>query len=191
MAMKTASSFDVNYAYTNFGIVANNSTGLKVLDRTLTSNTGFQIDYNVALFDAKTVVSLSFLQFLSSNLGPIPLTRMGIGVAYHFLRMNGQRLMLDNGVEGKVWGVSPALELSLGLSKVSIKDPLNSNTEFTTSAYDAIPRVLFEVPITPNFLVMLRVGYLTSLSFGQNKTAPFTIKYSGAIYTLGVKLTTL
>ena len=190
--MKTASSFDIDYAYTSLTLNAFNPTGFQILQRNITSSTGFQIDYNVALYDAKTVLSLSFLEFVSSNLGPVPMSRIGFGVAYHFWRMNGQRFLMDNGVEGKVWGISPALELSLGLSRLSIADPNNVKLAFSASSYDMIPRVLFEIPINPNFLIMLRAGYLKSLSFGQSGGGSSdTVNYSGPIFTVGFKLTTL
>ena len=183
-AIKTASSFDVSWGIANLSL--NTTDG--AASRTLTSPDALQIDYNVALFDYRTVASLSFMQLETSSLGPMPLSRIALGVSYHFFRINGQRIVLDNQVEGKVWGISPALELSLGISKISINDPENSTLHFTASAIDAIPRFLVEVPISSTFLLMLRAGYYTTLSSSNQY---FNVKLSGSIFNVGFKLTTL
>jgi hypothetical protein len=185
-AMSTAASFDLSYGILNLGIKTYDLNGTLSRQRTLTSNSVFQIDYNVALFDYKTVATLSFMQVVKSNLGDFPYTRIGIGASYHFIRVNGQRVMLDNQVEGKIWGISPALELTLGLSVLSVNDPTANNLEFTASKIDAIPRLLVEIPAGPSFLIMLRAGFITSLVGG----GLFGVKYTGSVFNIGVKLTT-
>lgn len=189
-ALKTASSFDVSWGAANLTLNAYDlSTGTLSKTRTLTSYTGVQIDYNVALFDYRTVATISFSQFESSNLGSTPFSRVAIGASYHFFRINGQRVIFDSDVESKVWGISPAFELSLGLNKLSIKDPEDANFDFTASQIDILPRVLIEVPVSSNFLLMLRGGYYGTLS--SPKGQAFDIKTSGFIFNIGVKLTTL
>ena len=189
-AIKTASSFDASWAYVpGLGITATEvATGFVNNERTLSSKSGFQIDYNVALFDYRTVVSFSFLELLTSNLGEIPISRLSIGASYHFLRVNGQRVLLDNQVESRVWGISPAIELSLGITKVTIKDPNVANFNFAASLLDVMPRLLIEVPITSSFLLMLRAGPYLTLK-GANTV--YDIKMKGLIINVGFKLTTL
>lgn len=187
-AISTAASFDVSWGLTNLTVDSfSQTTGAQLKSRTLSSQTVFQIDYNVALFDYKTVASLSFTQVGKSNLGDLPLSRVSLGVSYHFLRVNGQRVVLDNQVEGKIWGISPAIELSTGLSVLSIKDPSDPNTDFTASMVDLSPRLLVEIPATSSFLIILRAGYLVKILGG----GIFDVRYRGALFTLGVKLTTL
>jgi hypothetical protein len=187
-AMNTASSFDLSWAYTSLkldGLVDNAST----VQRSLNSPTGLQIDYNIAMFDLKTVGTISFTQFATSNIGSRPLTRLSFGGSYHFLRMNGQRMILDNQVEAKSWGISPAFELTIGLSYLSINDPDNSNFVFTTSKIDVSPRLLIEIPASPSFLIVVRVGILKSLSSGGGASR-YDVNYGGLIANLGFKLTT-
>jgi hypothetical protein len=187
-AINTASSFDLSYGLTNLKLQGSVS-GEVTKTRTLSSQTGLQIDYNVALFDYKSVATISFAQFATSNLGNQPLTRIAFGGSYHFIRMNGQRIVLDNQVEGKSWGISPALELTVGLSYLSFTDPEDTNFFGTASILDVIPRLLIEIPASPSFLIMFRVGYMKSLSmFGG--ASKFAIDYAGVIVNLGVKLTT-
>ena len=50
-----------------------------------------------------------------------------------------------------MWGISPALELTLGLSVLSVKDPPRINLQFTASKIDMIPRLLIEIPAAPPF----------------------------------------
>ncbi|MBS1959203.1 MAG: hypothetical protein JST80_07030 [Bdellovibrionales bacterium] len=186
-AVNTAASFDLSYGITSLSIVSLNSSGSQLLSRTMTSNSVFQIDYNVALFDYKTVATLSFTEVASSNYGSMPLTRIGLGASYHFIRVNGQRVVLDNQVEGKIWGVSPALELTFGLTVLSIKDTLNKNVDFTSSMIDMMPRLLVEIPVSSSFLLMLRAGYLKTLMGG----GLYKVTYSGSMFSIGFKLTTL
>ena len=61
-AVKTASSFDVSYGMANLTINAFGSDGTLAESRGLNSKTGFQVDYNVAMFDYRTVATLSFAQ---------------------------------------------------------------------------------------------------------------------------------
>ena len=187
--MKTAASFDLSWATTNLNLDAYDAGSASVSKtRTLSSATGLQIDYDVALFDYRTVVSASFTQFMSSNLGKTPFNRVALGVSYHFIRVNGQRVVLDNEVEGKVWGISPALELSVGVNKLSIKDPDDANFDFTSSLVDFMPRLLVEIPLSSNYLLLLRGGYYTTLSTNGQF---YDIKAHGLVLSVGLKLTTL
>jgi hypothetical protein len=184
-AIKTASSFDVSYGMAQLTVDALDSNGNLAETRGLNSSTGFQIDYNVALFDYRTVATLSFMQFQTSNVGDVPLSRLALGASYHFFRVNGQRVIMDTDVESKIWGVSPALEVTLGVNKLSINDSVNF--QFTSSLIDLTPRILVEVPITSNILLMLRGGYFLTLMSGS---IPYKINLSGMVLNAGIKLTT-
>jgi hypothetical protein len=92
---------------------------------------------------------------------------------------------MDTDVESKIWGVSPALEVTLGVNKLSIND--TANFQFTSSLIDLTPRILVEVPLTSNILLMLRAGYFLTLMSG---TAPYKIDLSGMVLNAGIKLTT-
>lgn len=186
-AVKTTSSLDINYASANLVLKAIDATGAPNTTRAVESRAGFEIDYNVALFDYKTVASLSFTQFLNSTaVGPSPFSRVALGASYHFIRVNGQRVVLDNQVEAKVWGISPSVELSFGLTKLSI----NAGRElaFTSSLMDVMPRLNIEVPFSSNVLVLFKMGYYTTL--GSSSTN-YKILLSGSILEVGFKLTTL
>jgi hypothetical protein len=187
-ALSTAASFDLSWGLANITINSFNASNSSLLkSRTLSTQTVFQIDYNVAMFDYKTVATLSFTQVAKSNLGDLPLTRIGLGASYHFLRVNGQRVVLDNQVEGKIWGISPAIELTGGLTVLSVKDPADRNNDFTASMIDLAPKLLVEIPASSSFLITLRAGYLVKVVGG----GIFNVKYSGSVFTIGVKLTTL
>ena len=192
-AIKTAASFDLSYAIAQLNLsaeeatAATSSTG-SAAGTQLTSYTGLELDYNVAMFDYRTVASFSFMQFQNSNLGSAPISRVGFGISYYMLRINGQRVVLDNQVEGKVWGVAPAVELTFGVNKLSVKDPTNANLDFTAGVLDAIPRILIEIPLSSTFLLMLRAGTYITL---QGSTTQYNIKLSGGIFNIGFKLTTL
>ena len=185
-AIKTAASFDASYGIANLTINAYDAAGTLSETRGLQSSTGFQIDYNVAMFDYRTVATLSFAQFQTSNIGEVPLSRLAIGGSYHFFRVNGQRLILDTDVESKVWGVSPALEVTLGINKLSIND--SASFHFTSSLLDICPRALIEVPVSSSLLLMLRAGYFATI---YSSASPYKIKLSGLILNVGFKLTTL
>ena len=88
-------------------------------------------------------------------------------------------------MESKVWGVSPALEVTVGVNKLSINDSVNF--QFTSSLIDITPRILVEVPITSNLLLMLRGGYFLTLMSGS---VPYKINLSGMVLNAGIKLTT-
>ncbi len=184
-AIKTASSFDLSYGMASLQIDAYDSSGALAESRALNSSLGFQIDYNVALFDYRTVATLSFTQLQSSNIGNVPLSRLALGASYHFFRVNGQRVIMDTDVESKIWGVSPALEVTIGVNKLSIND--SANFQFTSSLIDLTPRVLVEIPITSNLLLMVRGGYYLTLLSGST---PFKINLSGMVLNAGFKLTT-
>ena len=185
-AIQTLASFDFNYAITSLTVATGSvATATSNPPRTLTSDRGFEANYNVALFNYKTVVSISFAEFFRSSLGNTPLTRIAFGGSYHFIHVNGQRILLDNQVEGKQWGISPAIELTAGITKLSIAD---SGTTFTASFIDVLPRALLEIPLNSSLLLLIRAGFLTSISGGGKV---YTIKYSGAVYEVGLRLTTL
>jgi hypothetical protein len=188
-AIKTASSFDLSWAVAQLNLTATPiAQKTEAVPKHLNSSTGIQLDYNVAVFDYRTVATFSFTQFQTSTLGTAPISRIGVGLSYHLFRINGQRVILDNQVEGKVWGVSPALELSVGVTKLSVKDENDSNFDFTAGLIDAIPRILIEIPLSSNFLLMVRAGtYMTLKGSSPN----YTIKLSGSVFNLGFKLTTL
>jgi len=188
-AIKTAASFDLSWATTSLTLDASDAGSSSVSKtRSLSSLSGLELAYDVALFDYRTVVSASFTQFMSSNLGSTPFNRVALGISYHFIRVNGQRVVLDNEVEGKVWGISPALELSLGVNKLSIKDPSDPNFDFTSSLVDLLPRVLVEIPLSSNSLLLLRGGYYTTLSTNGQF---YDVRAHGLVMSLGLKLTTL
>lgn len=184
-AIKTASSFDISYGMAQLNVEALDANGNLAESRGLNSSTGFQIDYNVAMFDYRTVATLSFMQFQTSNIGDVPLSRLALGASYHFFRVNGQRVIMDTDVESKIWGVSPALEITLGVNKLSINDSVNF--QFTSSLIDLTPRILVEVPVTSNILLMLRAGYFMTLLSGN---IPYEINLSGMVLNAGIKLTT-
>ena len=185
-AIKTASSFDLSYGLAGYSIKAFDSNGDLAETRSLSSKTGFQIDYNVALFDYRTVATLSFSQFQTSNVGDVPLTRLAIGGSYHFVRVNGPRLILDSEVESKVWGISPAVELTFGINKLSIND--REDFQFTSSLFDITPKLSLEIPITSKILLILKGGYFLTLF---SSTSTFKINLAGSVFNLGFKLTTL
>ena len=193
-AIKTAASFDLSYAIAQLNLSASQvsaagSTSTTPVGTTqLTSYSGLELDYNVAMFDYRTVASFSFMQFQNSNLGNAPISRVGFGISYYLLRINGQRVVLDNQVEGKVWGVAPALELTFGVNKLSVKDPSNANLDFTAGLLDAVPRLLIEIPLSSTFLLMLRAGTYMTL---KGSTTQYNIKLTGGIFNIGFKLTTL
>jgi hypothetical protein len=189
-AIKTASSFDVSYGITNLSVTTTQTgTSQSPLVRTLSSNTGIEVNYNVALFDYRTGATMSFMQFLSSNIGSMPVNRASLGLSYHFIRVNGQRYLIDNGVEAKVWGISPALEMSVGLNKLSISDPKNPlEYNFTAAFVDVLPRLLLEIPLSSSALLLLRGGYMFSAT---GEGALFNVKYAGTMFSLGFRLTTL
>jgi len=190
-AIKTAASFDLSWATALLTVSAApvGSTGAPST-ASLNSYTGLQLDYNVALFDYRTVTTLSFMQFGTSSMGASPITRIAMGASYHFFRINGQRVILDNQVEGKIWGVSPALELSLGLDRLSVdgKSSTQQKLQFTAGLIDAIPRILIEIPMSTNVLLMIRAGTYLTLS---GSSAQYKIGLSGGVFNLGFKLTTL
>jgi hypothetical protein len=188
-AISTAASFDLSWGSANIAVDSiTRASGTTSGTRNLTSYSVFQIDYNVALFDYKTVATLSFTQIGSSNFGSFPLTRIGLGASYHFVRVNGQRVILDSQVEGKIWGISPALEMSIGLTSLSMRQSGNPGFDFTASIIDIAPRLLIEVPFSPSVLIMFRAGLLKSISSGGGT---YIVSYSGTVFNIGFKLTTL
>lgn len=188
-AIKTASSFDLSYGITSLSLTTVEVNSRQVpLVRTLNSSSGFEVDYNVALFDYKTVATMSFMQYANSTLGQMSVSRVSMGVSYHFIRVNGQRILLDNGVEGKIWGISPAIEFTAGINKLSINDEKNPSFNFTAALIDFLPRVLIEIPMSSSFLLLIRGGYLFSMG---NSSQLFNIKYSGSTINIGFRLTTL
>jgi hypothetical protein len=191
-AIKTAASFDLSYAVAQMSLTARQTTTTANAPLTsahhLNSYDGLQLDYNVALFDYRTVASFSFLQFQTSTLGVAPISRIAFGLSYYLFRINGQRIILDNQVEGKVWGIAPALELSFGITKLSVKDPNDVNLDFTAGLLDAIPRLLIEIPLSSSFLLMLRAGTYLTL---KGSTSQYSIGLSGGVFNIGFKLTTL
>lgn len=185
----TASSFDLSYGLTSLSLTTGQVGSVSPpLVRTISSQTGFEVDYNVAMFDYKTVATMSFMQYASSSLGQMPISRVSLGASYHFVRVNGQRVLLDNGVEGKVWGISPAFEVTLGLNKLSVTDPNNPGFNFTAALVDVLPRLLLEIPMSSSFLLLIRGGYMFSIS---NSGQLFNIKYGGSTINIGFRLTTL
>ena len=187
-AIKTSSSFDVSYGIANISLTTQQANSNQVpLVRTISSQTGFEVNYNVALFDYKTVATMSFMQYATSSLGKMPINRVSLGASYHFIRVNGQRVVLDNGVEGKVWGISPAFELTMGLNKLAINDPTNPSYNFTAAFIDLLPRILIEIPLSSSFLLLVRGGYMFSISGSEL----FNIKYAGSAINVGFRLTTL
>ncbi len=190
-AMKTSSSFDVSYGLASLSLVTQElgtTIAVPSLTRTISSQSGLEVDYSVALFDYRTVATMSFMQYINSSLGRIPISRFGLGVAYHFIRVNGQRVVMDDGVEGKIWGVSPAVELSLGFNKISINDAGNPSYNFTAAFIDLLPRLVVEIPISASFLLVMKGGYLFSVGSYNDL---FDIGYHGFTINAGFRLTTL
>lgn len=188
-AVQTSSSFDINYALAGLTISGQKTDdSARLYDRSMFSLSGFELNYNVALYDYSTVAFISFYQLMSSSMNtPMPLGRIALGAVYHPFRMNGQRIVLDNQVEGKSWGISTAIELSVGITRLSIEDPELAQTQFTTALIDLLPRLLFEIPITPRFLLILRGGYFVPFIY-KNKEASFQVYYQGYTFSVGGKL---
>jgi hypothetical protein len=72
------------------------------------------------------------------------------------------------------------------MTKLSINDSAAFHP--TVSILDALPRLLIEIPASPTFLMMFRVGSYVTVS-GKNQQFIFSV--SGVILSIGVKLTTL
>jgi hypothetical protein len=158
------------------------------LSTPVSSQTGLELDYNVALFDYRSAVAFSFTQFETSNAGKVPISRLAFGYSYYLFRINGQRVILDNQVEGKTWGVAPALELSVGINRLTINNKPTGTLDFTAGVIDAIPRLLIEIPLSASFLLMLRGGTYLTL---KGSSAQYNISLSGGVFSVGFKLTTL
>jgi hypothetical protein len=188
--VQTASSFDLNWVDADLTLKTSQvGSSTAAVSTPVSSQTGLELDYNVALFDYRSAVSFSFMQFETSNAGKVPISRLAFGYSYYLFRINGQRVILDNQVEGKTWGVAPALELSVGINRLTINNKdSGGNLDFTAGVIDAIPRLLIEIPLSSSFLLMLRGGTYLTL---KGSSSLYAISLGGGVFSVGFKLTTL
>lgn len=187
--LKLGSSLDIGPAMASLAL---NVTGQGVSEysRTLSTFSGINVNYQVIFFNLNAIASVEFTQFQDSNLGSLPLTRLGLGFAYYPLKLNGQRMIMDNGVEAKSWGVTPGIELGIGLNKLSIKDPAPPSgvADFSASLADITPRLVVEIPISPSVVIVARGGYFVALPLSSEGT--YKIGLTGMMASLNLRLST-
>ncbi len=185
------SDFDVTIGYTDLSIKAGTD-----FNRTLSSFTFLELNYNLNIAGPSLTINLSFNEIVNSNLGNMPYTRLGLGVRWYPLGLNGQRIILDNQVVAKKWEPSPFMALSAGLASMSVVSTVESDKEhFNAAMVDYFFKFGNEIPIAADWLLIGQLGYLFGSSSAASSDSAINLKntslqYSGMVIFCGVKLTT-
>lgn len=120
---------------------------------------------------------MTFSEILSAAGKQIPLAMFSAGFRYYPSGFNGYRLILDQGVQAKVWKATSFMGMNLGIANVSI-DELNA------SVIDISPRFGVELPISSSTMAQAQLVLQTASSSGTSEQT--AIKYTGISAYLGI-----
>lgn len=176
------SSVDADVGFTSFHVHAPG------LDTTISSVTSIEVNYALKHSTVSTAYTMSFFEILEAQGQKMPFTRWAAGVRYYPAGFNGSRLVIDQGVEAKVWRATPFIGLNGGISNISVHGGSTStNTtdgDVNVSVLDLSPRFGIEMPITSTSLMQAQLALNSSLQSSTNSNR--TASYDGLTASIGI-----
>lgn len=148
----------------------------------LTSSAAFEFNYNLVQESLNFAYCFSFYEIFKSDEGDLSFSRFAIGGKYYPTGLNGQRLILDNEVEAKLWKASPYVGLFFGISNTSVK-------EYNASAFDLTPRLGVEIPATAKLIMLAQFEFFSSLAQGGSSSGAKSFSYTGFGALIGIRVT--
>lgn len=173
------SNYDFNFGFTSFEVKAADS-----FKSTLESPTTIDFNYNLNMSAMKSAFSLSFSEMVTGPAGNLPFVRLGLGYRYYVLGLNGQRIVLDNDTDGRIWAPTPFIGLTFGLATLSIAE---GQSYFNASMVDGTVRLGAEIPIGSSWVLLGQFHYINSLALVGSST-DIDVSYSGIGIFAGLRL---
>ncbi len=144
-----------------------------------------QTNYTLHFTGPNLSLNLSFLEVPSSNLGLMPLTRLGMGLRWYFLGHNGARVIYDNAVSGNLWTPTPFIGLELGLSNLTIN---SESTFFDAASVDMKLDFGIEVPMDADWILLGQLGFLANVSSFGAESVSSQVSYSALYVQCGFRV---
>lgn len=177
------SSVDADLGFTSFRVQSAGD-----VDKTISSVSSIEVNYALKHSTFSTAYTMSFFELLEAQGQKLPFTRWAAGVRYYPAGFNGSRLIIDQGIEAKVWRATPFIGFNIGISNISIKTDSattsNPDGAVNMSLLDLSPRFGIEMPITSDSLMQAQLALNSSMegSSNQNRKA----SYSGLTASIGI-----
>ena len=179
------SDFDANWGVSFVDITLDG-----VGTRSLESYSTIKLDYNLIFSSLDMALVFSMSEMFESNFGTIPYTRFGIGPRWYIRGINGNRVLLDNQVQGRLWKPSPFIGLQLGFGSLSLEDgaDVQLKSDFNAAVIDTTLEIGLETPVSANMVFIGHFSYLMSALSSSDETRP-ALSYSGIQLFVGLKMT--
>ncbi|HRO68160.1 MAG TPA: hypothetical protein PL182_11395 [Pseudobdellovibrionaceae bacterium] len=165
------SSVDMNTGFTSLSLKAGDYA------QTLNSVSSMEFNYNLKHAAYSTSYTMSFFQLFEADGRKMPMTRFSLGGRWYVKGHNGERTILDQGVEGRLWRSTPFLGLSFGLANISV-EPLNA------SVFEVSPRFGVEIPLSAQVFLQGQLSLLTGTSMGASEDR--SLSYQGLSVLIGI-----
>lgn len=166
-----------------------NTVSLTQTKQTITSSSIFDFSYNIYYSAMRSAFFLNFTESLKSNVGELTFTRIGMGARWYLFGFNGDRMVLDSSVEGRVIRPAPFLSLSLGSTTLSVPTlNLDSRQYFNAMSFDLDFRAGIEVPLNHNYYLVAQLGTLAGIPT-YNQLTKENLSYQGLNIYAGFKAT--
>jgi hypothetical protein len=182
------SDFDMALGYSSISIEVQDRVGV-IYSPQLDSESTLEFNYNLNVSGPEISITMSFMEILESEIGSMPLTRLGLGVRWYPRGLNGSKILLDNQVMGRLWGPSPFVGIIFGLSNLSVNDTTtlgSSQLGFNAAVIDGQMNFGVEIPMTSDWMLTGRFSLLTSLLSNPNIDG-MNLSYSGIQIFVGMK----
>lgn len=144
--------------------------------KSLSSPSLIEMNYLLWMNNISGAIAISFSELLQSDGKTVPMSQLGIGYRYYPLGFNGSRVVLDQGVIGRIWKSTPFLGLNLSMVNISVE-------EFNASLVAISPRFGVELPISSSIFLQASLVFNTASSTGSSERS---VSYSGFSALLGL-----
>ncbi len=164
------SSVDASLGFTSLNL---STTGYS---KSLSSPSLIEMNYLLWMNNISGAIVVSFSELLQGEGKTVPMSQLGLGYRYYPLGFNGSRVILDQGVIGRIWKSTPFLGLNVSMVNISVE-------EFNASLIAISPRFGVEMPISSSLFLQASLVFNTASSTGSSDRA---VSYSGFSALLGL-----
>ncbi len=171
-----SSSVEVGGGFTSLSLSSPSYTG------TLSGIGFLEFNYVLKHNSLSSAFVMHFSELLKSEEVLLPLTRFAAGYRFYPMGFNGTRVILDNGVTGRVWKSTPYVGLDFGLVNISI-------ASFNASVVEVSPRFGVELPLADK--LMLHASLVLNAGSSAPSESNRSLTYTGITGTLSLIISNL
>ncbi len=174
------SDFDMHIGYANFSVTSGDN-----FDRTLTSVSVIETSYNLYFSGSLFSLNIQFTEMITSSLGNLAYSRLGIGARYYPFEANGTRVIFDNETYGKIWRPTIFMALNVGFASLAVDS--EDDQGFNAVLLEMLFKAGLEVPISQSWLLMTQLGLAAPINSESSSNPDQSVNYQGLTLLFGTR----